>query len=116
MKSFKIKKYNQKKFLQKKEKSIEERYSKLSPLSIEAYLENKNVYLIDTRNNTISKLGYLPNSLILPLTMQYQKWLPSVVKNGSNVVLICDKKIIKNHWNKRKLYIIIFSDTPFLMK
>ena len=54
-------------------------------------MENKNVYLIDTRNNTISNLGYLPNSLILPLTMQYQKWLPSVVKNGSNVVLICDE-------------------------
>ena len=101
VKSFKL---NQPRLLQKKEKSIEERYSKLSAVSIKSYLKNKNVYVVDTRNNTISNIGYLPNSLILPLTMQYQKWFPNIIKNGSNVVLICDETNYKASLNQTEAF------------
>ena len=103
VKSFKVKRYNQSKFLkknEKNEKTIEERYSKLSPLSIKSYLENKKVYLIDTRDYTISNLGYLPNSLLLPLTNSYQKWLPALINKGSNIVLICDETNYKESLNQ----------------
>ena len=95
--SFKIKKYSHSKFLgQDKLGAIEDRYSKLSAVSIEAYLENKKVFVVDTRNNTISSLGYLPNSLLLPLNMGYSTWFPALIKEGSNVILICDKTNYKD--------------------
>ena len=95
--SFKIKKYSHSKFLGKEQLgAIEDRYSKLSAVSIEAYLENKKVFVVDTRNNTISSLGYLPNSLLLPLNMGYSTWFKALIKEGSNVILICDKTNYKD--------------------
>ena len=71
-------------------------YSKLSPSSIEDYLEDENVFVVDTRNNTISSLGYLPNSVLLPLNLEYSRWFPALIKEGSNVVLICDETNYKD--------------------
>ena len=69
----------------------EENYRKIMPVQLRNYILKKNVYIVDTRNNTISSQGYLENSLILPLTMSYEKFFPMVVKEGSSVILICDE-------------------------
>lgn len=84
-------------FLAKKPlQEAEEKYPKLSAISIKAFIPKSNVYIIDTRNNTVSNLGYLQNSLLLPLTMSYSTWFPAVIKEGSNIVLICDKTNFKD--------------------
>ena len=76
---------------EEEEKSIEEKYIKFPSISMKAFIPNKNIVLIDTRNNTISNAGYIQNSLLLPLTMAYETWFPAVIKEFSNIVLICDE-------------------------
>lgn len=66
-------------------------YAKLSSSTIKNYISNKDIYIIDTRDNTVSNLGYIKNSLLLPLTMDYDTWFPIVTKDPSNIVLICDE-------------------------
>ena len=51
-------------------------YAKLSSSTIKDYISNKDIYIIDTRDNTVSNLGYIKNSLLLPLTMDYDTWFP----------------------------------------
>lgn len=73
------------------EKSIEEKYIKLPSISMKAFIPNKNIVLLDIRNNTISNSGYIQNSLLLPLTMGYETWFPVLIEEFSNLVLICDE-------------------------
>ena len=73
----------------------DEKYEKLTAVHIKTMMVKPNIYIIDTRDNTISNKGYLPNSLILPLAMSYSTWFPAVVKEGSNVVLISDEQNYK---------------------
>ena len=70
---------------------IEERYTKLKATPIKASLQKKNIFILDIRNNTISNLGYLPNSLLIPLTMSYSNVLRTLIEKGSNIILICDE-------------------------
>ena len=56
--------------------------------------------MIDTRNNTISNEGYIKNSILLPLTMAYETWFPTVIKKDLNIVLICDKTNYKETLKK----------------
>ena len=72
--------------------NIEERYEKLNAVYIKNFLPKLNVYVIDTREFTVSNQGYLKNSIILPITFSYSTWFPAIVKEGSNVVLICDEE------------------------
>ena len=65
-------------------------YTKYPAISIKTFIPNKNIFIVDTRNNTISNEGYIKNSILLPLTMSYETWFPAVIKEDSNVVLICD--------------------------
>ena len=80
--------------------SIEDRYIKYPAISIKALIPNKNLYIVDVRNNTISNLGFLENSLLLPLTMAYETWFPAVIKETSNVILICDESNYKEALEK----------------
>ena len=71
--------------------TIEERYTKLKATTIKASLQKQNIFILDIRNNTISNLGYLPNSLLMPLTMSYSIVLPTLIEKGSNIILVCDE-------------------------
>ena len=53
-------------------------------------ISNKDIFIIDTREGKFSNLGYVKNSIILPLVQDYDKWFPALIVNGSNIVLICD--------------------------
>ena len=77
-------------------RAMEEKYSKLAAIHLKSYMNMENIHIIDTRDNTISNKSYLKNSLLLPLTMGYATWLPSLVNKGSNIVLICDEDNYKN--------------------
>ena len=68
-----------------------EKYTKLTKDEIDSYIPDLNYYILDTRNNTISNQGYLKNSLLMPLTMDYDRWLPIFVSKDKKVILICDK-------------------------
>ena len=78
----------------------EEDYRKYLAVSIKTFIPNKNIFMIDTRNNTISNEGYVKNSILLPLTMAYETWFPAVIKEDSNIVLICDKTNYKEALKK----------------
>ena len=41
----------------------DEKYEKLTAVHIKTMMVKPNIYIIDTRDNTISNKGYLPNSL-----------------------------------------------------
>ena len=68
-----------------------EKYKKLTKDEIDSFLPDLNYYILDTRNNSISNQGYLKNSLLMPLTMDYDRWLPIFVNTDKEVILICDK-------------------------
>jgi len=68
-----------------------EKYKKLSKEEIDSFIPDLNHYILDTRNNSISNQGYLKNSLLMPLTMDYDRWLPIFANKDKKVILICDK-------------------------
>ena len=68
-----------------------EKYKKLTKDEIDSFIPDLNYYILDTRNNSISNQGYLKNSLLMPLTMDYDRWLPIFVNTDKEVILICDK-------------------------
>jgi rhodanese-related sulfurtransferase len=68
-----------------------EQYKNLDGKAIKGLLTKKNINIIDTREPDISSQGYLPNSLLIPLSMDYSKWMTTVVRRGSEVIIISDK-------------------------
>ena len=79
------------KFLGKKQKlNISLQFSKFSGKDLKKYLLNQKVYIIDTRDMTISAKGYIPNSILLPLSMY--SWLSSVLPSGSDAIIITDEQ------------------------
>lgn len=83
-------------FLQASEKE----YVKYPAISMKAFIPNKNIFMIDTRDKSLSSEGYIKNSILLPLTMDYETWFPELIKENSNVVLICDKDNYKEALKK----------------
>ena len=83
-------------FLQASEKE----YVKYPAISMKAFIPNKNIFMIDTRDKSLSSEGYIKNSILLPLTMDYETWFPDLIKENSNVVLICDKDNYKEALKK----------------
>ena len=71
--------------------STSEQYKNLDGKAIKGLLTKKNINIIDTREADISSQGYLPNSLLIPLSMDYSKWMTTVVRRGSEVIIISDK-------------------------
>ena len=65
------------------------RYSKMSGKELKKYLLNKNVYIIDTRDISISAVGYIPQSILCPTSMY--SWLTSIVPSGADVIIINDE-------------------------
>jgi hydroxyacylglutathione hydrolase len=68
-----------------------ENYKKLTKDEIDSFISDLNYFILDIRNNSISNQGYLKNSLLMPLTMDYDRWLPIFVNTEKEVILICDK-------------------------
>lgn len=68
-----------------------EKYKKLTKDEVDSFIPDLNYFILDTRNNSISNQGYLKNSLLMPLTMDYDRWLPIFVNQDKKVILICDK-------------------------
>ena len=66
-------------------------FKKLTPIYLKNSMFDDDIFIVDTRENTISNKGYLKNSLLLPLTMGYSTWFPKLIKEGSKVILICDE-------------------------
>ncbi len=73
-------------------------------------LKQQKIYVIDTRNVTDSEKGYIPNSIILPLTLSYDNWLPKLIPKNAAIILITYKNEQKKVTQEtRKLwYLSIF--------
>jgi rhodanese-related sulfurtransferase len=69
----------------------EETYKKFDGKTMKGLMIKKSNNIIDTREAAISSQGYLPNSLLIPLSMDYSKWMTTVVRRGSEVIIISDK-------------------------
>ena len=60
------------KFLSKKNIVLaQENYVQLPAATIKKYMLKDNVYIVDTRDNKVSNLGYLKNSLLFAFTSGY---------------------------------------------
>jgi rhodanese-related sulfurtransferase len=57
--------------------------------TLKKYINNKEYYLIDTREMATIAQGFIPNSLIVPSTMF--SFLYAVVPEGSKVIIISDE-------------------------
>ena len=68
-----------------------EEFKRLAAIYIKNNMFKEDIFIVDTRENTVSNKGYLKNSLILPLTMGYATWFPKLIEDGSKVILICDE-------------------------
>ena len=64
-------------------------YIHLDGNTLKLFLLRKDYYIIDTRDVTKIAEGYLPNSIIAPLSLF--SWLYAVVPESSNVILITDE-------------------------
>ena len=85
---------------QNKSSENKEKYTKLSFKEIESFIPNLNNFIIDTRNYTISNKGYLKNSLLIPLSVDYEKWFTLFIDKGSNVILISDEENYEKAYNQ----------------
>ena len=77
------------KFLGKKQ-SNSLGYTKMSGNDLKKYLLNPKIFVVDTRDMTISAAGYIPNTIICPTTMY--SWLTSIVPSASDVIIITDEE------------------------
>ena len=68
-----------------------EEYEKLDGKGISGLITQKTTNIIDTREAEISSQGYLLNSLLIPLSMNYTDWMTTVIRRGSDVIIISDK-------------------------
>ena len=72
--------------------SEDKRYNQLSPFQLKQYIDNKDIYIVDTREIPLCKNGYIEKSIIIPLSMSYTTWFPKVIPNNSQVILITDQE------------------------
>ena len=79
-----------------------ESYKKFDGKAMKGLISKKTNYIIDTREAPISSQGYLPNSLLIPLSIDYSKWMTTIVSRGSNVIIISDKDNYKKAIEKAK--------------
>ena len=67
-------------------------YKKFTPEEIEKLVNDKSVFLIDTRNfKKILKKGIIPNSIVVSLT-KYNSTLSNLLDKNSKLILLTDKK------------------------
>ena len=78
----------------------EKKYTKISELEFKKYLDNKEIYIVDTREIPLCKKGYIRNSIIIPLSMSYSTWFPALIKGKSDAIIITDKEHEKESLDK----------------
>ena len=66
------------------------KYVHINPNLLKRILNNKDIYIIDTREIDVAAQGYVPNSIIVPTSLSY--YLSSVVPNRSSIVVISDEQ------------------------
>ena len=65
-------------------------YSIISGKVLKKFLNDPNIYIIDTRAMATIAEGYIPNTILIPSTMF--AWLYAVVPESSKVIIITDKE------------------------
>jgi rhodanese-related sulfurtransferase len=71
----------------------QKQYKKFTPEEIEKLVNDKSVFLIDTRNfQKILKKGIIPNSIVVSLRAKYNSTLTNLLDKNSKIVLMTDKK------------------------
>ena len=78
----------------------EKQYIKISEEDLKNYLNDKEVYIVDTREISSCKNGYLQNSIIIPLSMSYSKFFPALIKERAKVIIITDPEHQKESLEK----------------
>ena len=71
--------------------SICEEPKKFNGQEINGLLSKKSNYVIDTREAAVSSKGFLKNSLLLPLSINYTQWMNTIVREGPAVTIISDE-------------------------
>jgi len=69
---------------------------KIDSNHLKEILKQEKIYVIDTRDIKDSEIGYIPNSILLPLTLSYDNWLPKLIPKNSAIILITHKNDHKN--------------------
>ena len=70
----------------------EEGYKELNADEIHELLKlNKKTIILDTRDEESISQGYIQNSIIIPLSMDYSKFLTTVVRGTASVIIISDE-------------------------
>jgi hydroxyacylglutathione hydrolase len=82
--------------------STSEEFKKLDGKEINQLLSKLSTIIIDTREAEDSSQGYLPYSLLIPLSMNYTKWMTTVIRRDSEVIIISDNKNYKKAIQKVK--------------
>ena len=71
----------------------QKQYKKFTSEEIEKLVNDKSVFLIDTRNfQKILKKGIIPNSIVVSLRAKYNSTLTNLLDKNSKIVLMTDKK------------------------
>jgi rhodanese-related sulfurtransferase len=68
-------------------------YKQFTADEIEKLINDKSVYLVDTRNPPkIIKKGIIPNSIVISLREKYNSTLRSLINSNDKIILLTDKK------------------------
>lgn len=63
---------------------------RIEPELLVNLLNNEKIYAIDTRDMNISDKGYIPKSIIAPISF-FESWLTKIVSQNSPIIIITDK-------------------------
>lgn len=70
------------------------KYIHINPYLLKKVVNNKNFYIIDTRDTPIMAEGYIQNSLLIPIEEYF--YVDHVVPEKAHVILITDEKNYKS--------------------
>ena len=82
--------------------SLSGQYTKINPSILKKSLGLKDFYVIDTRDISKAALGYISNTLIVPISML--NWLSSVVPNLASIIVITESSNYITTLNKIESY------------
>lgn len=79
----------------------EEGYKELNADEIyEILKKNKKTIILDTRDEESISKGYIQNSIIIPLSMDYSMFLTTVIRGTASVIIISDENNYSKAINK----------------
>lgn len=76
-------------------KQLIDNIPKLNVDDVEQHIKNREVYVIDTRDQPNSSKGYIPNSIIASLKINFNKFVPSLLSTDIKIIIVTEPNMLR---------------------